>query len=201
MHTAKKGLRILGIAESFSSREYSVLAGLVMRKDLRIDGAAFGRIRVGGLDATDGVLAIYRELGRQDINLIMTSGCVIAWYNIIDPAEVSRRTGCPVIVVTYEDSPGLEEDISRLFPGDSRRMNLYKSLGPRHPVHLATGYSLFMRCEGLPPSDAAVLIKELTYEGRVPEPLRVARLLARGVMRSWNGGISGHRTAAGRLPP
>jgi Uncharacterized conserved protein len=56
MHLGKKGIRILGIAESFSSRERSLIAGVVMRKDLRIDGCAFGTVTVGGLDATDCII-------------------------------------------------------------------------------------------------------------------------------------------------
>ncbi|MBP7412173.1 MAG: DUF99 family protein, partial [Methanoculleus sp.] len=37
---------------------------------------------------------------------------------------------------------------------------------------------------GLSPGDAARLCNDFTHEGRVPEPLRVARLVARGVVRS-----------------
>jgi len=86
MHIAKKGLRVLGIAESFSSRSTSLLAGVVMRKDLRIDGVAVTGVTVGGMDATEGVLALVRDLDRKDINCIFLGGCIIAWYNIIDPA-------------------------------------------------------------------------------------------------------------------
>ncbi|MDD2253136.1 DUF99 family protein, partial [Methanoculleus sp.] len=113
MHLAKSGIRVLGIAESYSGREQSTLAGIVMRKDLRIDGAAFARVTVGGMDATDAVIGIVTDLARRDINLIMISGSVIAWYNIIDPAAVQDATGLPVIVTTYEESEGLAEDIRR----------------------------------------------------------------------------------------
>ena len=54
MYLPKKGLRALGIAESFSGRGHSILAGIVMRKDLKIDGFAFSRVTMGGMDATDG---------------------------------------------------------------------------------------------------------------------------------------------------
>ncbi|MDD3374042.1 MAG: DUF99 family protein, partial [Methanoculleus bourgensis] len=86
MHVAKPGLRVLGIAESYSGREQSTLAGVVMRKDLLIDGVAFARVTVGGTDATDAIIRLFTGLGRQDVNLMMISGSVIAWYNIIDPA-------------------------------------------------------------------------------------------------------------------
>ena len=86
MHIPKKGLRALGIAESYAGRDYSTLAGVVMRKDLRIDGFSFGRVTVGGMDATDAILRMIRVLDRRDINVVLLSGCVIAWFNVIDRA-------------------------------------------------------------------------------------------------------------------
>ncbi len=117
MHLAKTGLRALGIAESFTGRTVSTMAGVVMRKDLRIDGVAIASLTVGGMDATGAVLGIISSLERRDINVVMVSGSVVAWYNILDPEAISRETGLPLIVVTYEDSEGLEEDIIHHFPG------------------------------------------------------------------------------------
>jgi endonuclease V-like protein UPF0215 family len=170
MHVAKSGLRALGIAESYSGREQSILAGVVIRKDLRIDGVAFARI--------------FNRLARRDINLLMISGSVIAWYNIIDPVAVRDATGLPVIIATYEESEGLEEDIRRHFPGDGARLAAYRRLGDRTPVRLHSGYTLFIRPYGLSLEDAARLCNDFTREGRMPEPVRVARLIARGVVRS-----------------
>ncbi|MCQ8894481.1 MAG: DUF99 family protein [Methanolinea sp.] len=187
MHVAKKGLRVLGIAESFSSRETSILAGVVMRKDLRIDGVAFARISVGGLDATDGVLSIYHQLNRRDINCIFLGGCIIAWYNIIDPAEVARCSGLPVIAITYRESPGIRANITDLFPGDGDRLSRYDRLGERSPVALADGHVLYVRPFGIGLKEASILCRDYTLEGKVPEPLRVARLVARGAMRLSEG--------------
>lgn len=184
MHTAKPGLRTLGIAESYSGREQSTLAGVVMRKDLLIDGVAFERVTVGGSDATDAVIRLVAALARRDINLLMISGSVIAWYNIIDPAAVQEATDLPVIAATYEESEGLEDDIRRHFPDDPGRLAAYQRLGDRIPIPLHTGYTLFIRPYGLSVDDAARLCNDFTHEGRVPEPIRVARLIARGTVRS-----------------
>ncbi|NYT07507.1 MAG: DUF99 family protein [Methanomicrobiales archaeon] len=188
MHIAKKGLRVLGIAESFSSGDQSILAGLVMRKDLRIDGVSFETTTVGGMDATDAVVSLYRNFNRQDINVIMISGCVISWFNIIDPAVVRETTGRPVIIVTYEESEGIEEDIARHFPGDDERLCRYRDLGERLSVTLSTGHPLFIRPYGITEEDAAMLCSALTFDGRIPEPLRVARLCARAVLRYTSSG-------------
>ncbi len=179
MHVPKKGLRALGIAESYRGRSVSRLAGVVMRKDLRIDGFTFSTVTVGGMDAGDSVIHMVNELERSDINVIMLSGCVIAWFNIIDGSRVFQKTGIPVICVTYEDSDGLMKDIRYHFPDEDTRISAYESLGKRTPVKLHTHQTIFIRCWGLNLEDAARLCNDFTLEGRIPEPLRVARLCAR----------------------
>ncbi len=179
MHTPKKGLRALGIAESFSGREWSALAGVVMRKDLRIDGFSFGRVTVGGMDATETVLSMIRDLDRPDINVVMLSGCVIAWYNIIDPGRIAAESGIPVICITYEESDGLTGDIRHHFPGDDARLEFYERLGDRTSLDLGGNRVIFLRTAGIGYPDAARLCRDFTLEGKIPEPLRVARLLAR----------------------
>ena len=187
MHLAKRGIRALGIAESFSGRTSSTMAGVVMRKDLRIDGIALATLTVGGTDATGAVLGIIASLARRDINLAMLSGSVIAWYNILDPEAISERTGLPLIVVTYEDSGGLEGDIAHHFPGDEDRLRAYRKLGERLPVDLGEGSRVFIRPFGISPEDAGRVLRDFTRDGKVPEPVRVARLVARAAMR-WQGG-------------
>jgi len=181
MHLPKKGLRALGIAESYRGRTYSTLAGVVMRKDLRIDGFSFGAVTVGGMDATDTVLRMIQELQRRDLNAILLSGCVIAWFNVIDPSRIEKESAIPVICVTYEESDGLEEDIRHHFPDDPARIAAYRQLGERIPARLHTGETLYIRAWGLSHDDAARFCDDFTLEGRIPEPLRVARLCARHV--------------------
>jgi endonuclease V-like protein UPF0215 family len=183
MHLGKRGLRALGIAESFSGRASSTMAGVVMRKDLRIDGVALASLTVGGMDATDAVLSIVASLGRRDINVAMVGGSVVAWFNILDPEAISERTGLPVIVVTYEESGGLEADILHHFPGDEVRLRAYRKLGDRVPVELGDGSRIFIRAAGISPEDAARVLRDFTRDGKVPEPVRVARLVARAAMR------------------
>jgi len=179
MHIPKNGLRALGIAECYTGRSISRLAGVVMRKDLRIDGFTFSTVTVGGTDATAAVLRMMNELERNDINAIMLSGCIIAWFNIINPARIAQETGKPVICVTYEDSEGLLPEICHHFPGDTERISAYKNLGERIRVELHTQQTIFIRCWGIDAGDGTRLCNDFTIEGRIPEPLRVARLLAR----------------------
>lgn len=194
MHFGKPGLRVLGIAESYRGRHdegaVSRLAGVVMRRDLRIDGFGTDEATVGGMDATGAVVRLVRSVGRDDVRLVMLSGAVIAWFNVIDAAEVADATGCAVVSVTYEPSPGLEEAIRRHFPGDTARLEAYGRLGERLEVALSTGATVFLRPFGIDLPDAAALVDAFTLDGGVPEPLRVARLIARGLR---SGGACGTR--------
>ncbi len=183
----KKGIRALGIAECFRKRESrkSVLAGVVMRADLLLDGFSFSVATVGGLDATEAVLRLYRRLGRKDVNIIMLNGCVISWYNVVDLNEVHEETGKPLICVTYEPSPGLEKYFREYFPADwEERLAIYERNGPRTPIRLRTGHEVYIRAIGMDEDEAKKVLDKFTLHGSIPEPLRLARLLARAVLSS-----------------
>jgi len=186
LHLSKPALRVLGIAESFlRSSSYSTLAGVVMRADLRIDGLALHRATVGGDDATEAVLQIYQNLDRSDINAILLSGAVMSWFNIIDLQEVYERLCQPVICLTYEQSPGLEKHLREHFAGPAAEKKLlcYRRLGGREMIRLKTGYNVYVRALGATTQEARILLNKFTLEGRVPEPVRVARLVARAAMQ------------------
>jgi uncharacterized protein len=180
IHTGKKAIRALGVAESFSpSDERSSLAGVVMRTDLVVDGVVLGAATVGGSDATASVLRMLRRLRREDVNLVILSGCVISRYNIIDVDELSRSSGLPVLCLTYNESRGIVGAIRRHFAEPEERIRQYRKLGAREAVKLRTGYSVYVRCASMGVADAKKVLDAFTLQGVVPEPVRVAKLLAR----------------------
>jgi endonuclease V-like protein UPF0215 family len=158
-----------------------------MRTDLRIDGIALQRATVGGDDATEAVLQIYHDLNRSDINAILLSGAAISWFNIIDLQEVYERLNLPLICLTYEESSGLEEHLREHFVGQEAEKKLlrYWRLGGREMILLKTGYGVYIRTLGCTVQEARALLNKFTLEGRVPEPVRVARLAARAAMQEW----------------
>jgi hypothetical protein len=186
IHPDKKGIRALGIAESFvkGRSEKAVLAGVVMRGDLQIDGFGVGHITVGGMDATDGVLEIYHGMERTDINLLLLNGCVISLFNMVDLEVLFGELSIPVICVTYEESEGLERYLEELEDA-GERMRLYRSLGGRTPVELHTGHTVLVRYQGIETErEVKAVLDRFTLQGSVPEPLKAARLLARSLLRT-----------------
>lgn len=184
VHAEKKGVRVFAVAESFKKgAEKSVLAGVVMRRDLVVDGMAFGTATIGGDDATKSILSMHRSLSRDDVNCIILDGLVISMYNIIDGDSVSEKTGLPVIAVTFEDSPGLQSAIKHHFPDNWQyKLAQYERLGTRERVTLKTGKHLYIRCWGLNTKRAVSVLDAFTLQGAIPEPVKVAKLVARSAL-------------------
>jgi len=181
LHLNKPGIRALGVAESFrQGQKRSVLAGVVMRSDFVIDGVALGRTAVGGDDATSSIVSLYRKFHRNDVNLVMVSGAILSLYNIIDVDALSDRTKLPVICLTYKETAGIEGSIRHHFPqGAEKKLEAYRKLGKRIGVKLHTGYRVYVRTAGIDSSESKKILDLFTLQGSVPEPVRVAKLLAR----------------------
>ena len=190
VHVHKKGIRAFGVSESFiksRSRE-SILAGVVMRSDLIVDGFSFATVTVGGMDSTQRIVEMIENLGRDDVNVILLNGCVISWYNVVDLNLLAESTKLPLICVTYRKSKGLERFFKELFSEDyEERIEVYRRNGPRTEVTLRTGKRVFIRFIGMDLEEAESVLNKFTLVGSIPEPLRVARLLARSLMRSTLG--------------
>ena len=186
LHLEKKGIRGLAIAESFSQNsKKSVLSGIVMSTDLVIDGFVVGYSTVGGDDATDSILTMYEKLDRPDVSFLLISGIVISLYNIVDVKRISEKTGIPVIGVTYEESSGIEDAIKHHFPESyESKLAEYSKLGSREKITLHTSHNLYIRNEGCTALEVKQLLDKMTLQGSVPEPLRIAQLLANTLLKT-----------------
>lgn len=187
VNISKKGIRALGISESFIKlkNKKSVLSGVVMRADGIVDGFGISNTTVGGMDATESVISLYEGFRRRDINIVFLNGCVISWFNVIDLKEVHKRIELPLVSVTYEESEGLEKYFKEYFKDDwKKRFDVYLKNGKREKMKLKTGKTIFARTFGLENKEVIRVLDKFTLDGAVPEPLRVARLLAKSILKS-----------------
>ena len=196
----KPGTRALGIAES-TVVDHCLFCGAVVRADRAVDGVGFASATVGGLDATDAVLRLLGRLDRDDIRYLLVSGVAPAWFNVLDLDRIAEAADRPVCSVSYEPSPGLAPAIDREFGGDekAKRLAVYERLPPRRRLGV-NGETVFVRSVGLGsrdaapsyepgtvPAEVARVIRAYTPAGGRPEPVRVARLAARGA-QAWRAG-------------
>jgi endonuclease V-like protein UPF0215 family len=109
----------------------------------------------------------------------MLSGCIISRYNIIDLDELARLSGLPVVCLTYNETKGIEGAIRRHFNRPEERIERYRRLGGRTAILLHTGYRAFVRSTRISDADAKRVLDAFTLQGGVPEPVRLAKLVAR----------------------
>jgi len=182
----KKGVRALGVAESYRGEGGdSYLAGAVVRADRVVEGFRFTTVTVGGTDATEAIVELYDGFDREDVRFVLVSGIAPAWYNIVDIDAVHDATDVPVVSVTYEEGDdGLKGALEDEFEGDAleERLALYDSLPERRRL-VVGGNDLYVRSVGVSDKKSDEWVRGFTHEGSGrPEPARVARLAARGLL-------------------
>ena len=191
LHLEKKAIRALGIAESFKQREAtSTVAGVVMRSDLVVDGFGLARLTVSGSDAVTTLSEVYSKLERNDVNSILLSGSILSLYNIVDVDKLHSDLKIPVVAITFRKSRSdLERNIRAKFPESvaSQKIKLVRKLGTPQKIQLKTGYPVFVRTAGINSETTRRLLDRFTLQGAIPEPIRVAKLLAK-VASAWHTG-------------
>lgn len=173
----------MGVAESApKGASQSILGGVVMRADLIIDGMILGKVRIGGMNATEAIIRMVESIDREDIGGLLLHGSVIAGYNIIDLPHLYRKTKLPVISVTKEVEEELKKHLMATFPeGWEERWKVACRNGSMHLLTLATGSTVHIQFIGMNWNQVKPLINRFTRFGGLPEPIRVARLFARAV--------------------
>lgn len=180
MDLFKPGARVLGVTESFSlSPPVSFMGGAVVRRSMIVDQLFIERITVGGSDSTDALIRGYRGLHRTDVAAVMVNGCLLSMYNVLDIDRVHEETGLPVVCMTDKKGKALEEEFERR--GQREKLEVYRRLGGS--IRVQTGeFEVWVRLRGIDLKDAQALLRHYTITGRVPEPIRVAKQVARAAL-------------------
>ena len=155
-----------------------------MRSDMIIDGLAAGVLKVSGSDSTQTTIELFRELQRNDINAIMISGSVLSLYNVLDLDTIFARLKIPVLALSFSKSTSdLARNIRERFASNiaEEKIRLLEKLGQSQRIKLKTGYDVFVRTAGINQANSKRLLDKFTLQGSSPEPIRVARLLAKTI--------------------
>ncbi|MEM2936993.1 MAG: DUF99 family protein [Candidatus Bathyarchaeia archaeon] len=176
-------MRVVGVEDGSFKKGVTknALVATVLLKGLEIKDVKFVKVKVDGLDATEKVV---KALKKWDFEAVMLAGVSFAGFNLIDPTVLFNKFEKPVIVIsrTKPDNKAVRRALLRHFKDWQIRWKVLKKLGPFQKVNvLAEEPPLYIETIGADAQWAKCLIKSLAACGRVPEPIRVARLIARGL--------------------
>jgi endonuclease V-like protein UPF0215 family len=146
---------------------------------LRLDGVVSGRIRRDGANATERLarLVLGSKFSPQ-IKLVMLQGIALGGFNVVDIHGLRRLMNIPVLVIARK-APDLEAIRDALLwgvRGGRRKWKLIESAG-----HMERVRGVYVQRAGLTLAESGRVIERFAVCGRIPEPLRVAHLIAGGI--------------------
>jgi endonuclease V-like protein UPF0215 family len=192
----KEEVRVLGIDDGpfeFGEGNQALLVGTVFRGGSWLDGVLTTEIAVDGDDASREIIGmILRSRHRGQVRVVMTDGLTFGGFNVIDAREIYESTGLPVISVTRTE-PDLASIRTALqkFPDGEQRWERIRSAGPpiRHAFGKPRGRgSIYFQGFGIKETDARSIIEITSTRSLMPEPVRVAHIIASGVVRGESYG-------------
>lgn len=181
-----KGLRLFGVEDgsfgAFHREEPSsaFLCGVMVEYDQVID-VRLARIRVDGFDATEKLLNL---LDGVEADAIVLGGITFAGFNMVDPWKIFKNSGIPVIIYsgTKPDNEDMLQALKKNFDDWRERWRIVEDLGS---IHSATTYKgeppVYFEVVGGSPEWAEEILHRSALISRIPEPVRVAGLIARGL--------------------
>ncbi len=123
---------------------------------------------------------ICESIHYQQLKIIMTRGVTIAGFNYLDLALLSKKTSLPVIsVVDREpDMNKIADALLNLLNGEKRLEIIKKNGLPKPIISSPNEEPVYVQSFGLAEKEVIQIIQNATKSGRIPEPIRVARLIA-----------------------
>ena len=141
-------------------------------------------ITVDGLDATEKLVSMLR---RWSFDVVMLAGVSFAGFNLVDPTVVFEEFKKPVVVIsrTKPNNISVKNALYQHFEDWRIRWAIFEKLGPIYEVVSRPNEPpLYGEVTGAELGWVTRLIRSMSICSRVPEPLRVARLVARGLTRA-----------------
>ena len=177
----KQGARILGIDDAPSKREEdeTFLTGVVYRGTEFIEDIKTEEIKVDGEEATQRVISLFNKCNNTgQIKAVLTDGISFAGFNLVDIQRFSEETGKPVVAVTANEPN--KEDFRRAMENSGNYDEKFEDFAPHEEVELKDG-KCFIQFAGCDRDEAEKVVKTSIIHGLVPEPIRVAHMIGRGV--------------------
>ena len=183
----KREIRILGIDDSpfdkFKDKQVLVV-GTVFRGGDWIDGILSTKVSVDGRNSTDKLIEMINKCKfKVQLRAIMLDGIAFGGFNVIDIEKLNKKTNIPVIVVIRRmpDFKKIEQTLNKL--GKKSKFTLMKKAGK------PTKYNkIYFQYKGTTEERAKQILKISCTRSLIPEPIRVAHLIAAGIVEGESKG-------------
>lgn len=184
----KKEIRIIAWDDCAFGREQENvrIIGAVFRGSSFMDGLLSTEIEKDGMDVTDKIISAITQSRHYDqLSVIMIDGISFGGLNIADIQKINKKTKLPVIAIQRKepDIKKFTDALDKLSHPEERKKAV-RSAGKVHKH----GKTYFQK-SGLDEKECEEIIKMTCIRSFVPEPIRVAHLIASGLSRTHKQGF------------
>lgn len=154
------------------------LVGIVCSRT-RLDGVLSGKVRRDGRNSTSTMIELVRTSQfAEHVRAVLLQGIAVAGFNVVDLHALHAGLGVPVVAVARRE-PRWSRIRHALFsstPGPERKWELITRAGPMDRIG-----DVFVQRVGIGVPETRAMLAATTLHGSLPEPLRLAHLVAGGV--------------------
>ena len=187
LQVIKPEIRVLGVDDGrFAphSENQVLVIGVVFRAGNWLEGVMSTHVEVDGVDATSKLVNMIKaSRHHRQLRVIMLNGITLGGLNVVDIKALQLATGKSVIAVTNR-KPDLDRVHSALknLPKSEERWNAILNAGEIFPVvSRRDRQCVYVEVAGLTRETAAEILRLTATRSKIPEPLRVAHLVASGI--------------------
>ena len=162
-------------------RAQSTVLVAVLFTNLTVGAIRVGRITVDGLDATSVLISMLRGL---QFDVVLLSGVSFGGFNLISLSRLNTELGKPVIAISGKrpENELVRKALKAHFKDWKERMRIVRASGRIYSVKpLGEEPTLFFEVKGAKPDFARHIIRSYAKISRLPEPVRAAGILAKGL--------------------
>jgi hypothetical protein len=170
---------------AFTKRSRKVrIIGAIFRGGSFMDGVLSTEIEVDGLDATEKITeSITNSRHYDQLSYVMLNGITLGGLNLVDIKKLHKKTGLPVIVVQRKKPNKKEFGLTlKIFSDYKKRLNIVKNAGK-----FCKWRKLYYQKAGMTKTAVEQILEITCTRSLIPEPLRVAHLIASGLSGESRG--------------
>ena len=183
----KKEIRVIGIDDSpFNKFDNSnvLVVGVIFRGGSFLDGILSTKVRVDGSNATKKLIEMINKCKfRPQLQCIFLDGIALGGFNVVDIAELNKKTNLPVIVVIRHkpDIKTIKKTLIRI--NKKNKISLIEKAGK--PIKIN---NIYAQLKGISKEKAKKILDIVCTRSHIPEPIRVAHLIASGIIKGESKG-------------
>lgn len=174
-------IRAIGVDDGYfkpHKKGKTKIVMVLLRADNRLEGILSSNISVDGIDSTEKIIGTLKASSfPEQASCIFLDGINFAGFNVADAQRINNEIGIPVIIV-FRKQPNIKsikKALARL-PMAGERIALIEKAGKIHKAE-----KILFQCHGIPVREARALVEKFTIHSHLPEPVRIAHMVASGL--------------------